>query len=84
MLQLTDNPVIAGVISIANSAILTVVVRAFARRYGHVAKPKSDRWHKKPTAMLGGVAIAAATLVGYLAFVPKNTQPIGSIFICAL
>lgn len=74
MLQPTDNPVIAGVISIAISAILTILVREFARRYGHVAKPKSDRWHKKPTAMLGGVAIAAATLIGYLVFVPKNTQ----------
>lgn len=74
MLQPTDNPVIAGVISIAISAVLTIVVREFARRYGHVAKPKSDRWHKKPTAMLGGVAIAAATFIGYLAFVPKNTQ----------
>ena len=64
MLQPTDNPLIAGVISIAISAILTILVREFARRYGHVAKPKSDRWHKKPTAMLGGVEIAAATLIG--------------------
>jgi UDP-GlcNAc:undecaprenyl-phosphate GlcNAc-1-phosphate transferase len=36
---------------------LTPLVRAFARRYGFVAVPKTDRWHKKPTAMLGGVAI---------------------------
>jgi UDP-GlcNAc:undecaprenyl-phosphate GlcNAc-1-phosphate transferase len=37
--------------------ILTPLVRAAARRFGFVAAPKSDRWHKKPTAMLGGVAI---------------------------
>jgi len=37
--------------------ILTPLVRAVARRVGFVAAPKTDRWHKKPTAMLGGVAI---------------------------
>jgi len=37
--------------------VLTPLVRALARRRGIVAQPKSDRWHKKPTPMLGGVAI---------------------------
>jgi UDP-GlcNAc:undecaprenyl-phosphate/decaprenyl-phosphate GlcNAc-1-phosphate transferase len=37
--------------------ILTPLVRSVARRFGFVAAPKTDRWHKKPTAMLGGVAI---------------------------
>lgn len=74
MLQFGENPLISGVISILISAMLTVAVRAFARKYGHVAKPKSDRWHKRPTAMLGGVAIALATLIGYIAFVPKTTE----------
>ena len=40
---------------------LTPVVRALARRNGMVAAPKSDRWHSQPTAMLGGVAIFAAS-----------------------
>jgi len=39
------------------SAVLTFVVRALARRRGIVAQPKDDRWHRKPTAMMGGVAI---------------------------
>ncbi len=54
---------------------LTPVVRAVARRLGMVAKPKTDRWHKQPTAMLGGVAIWAAVVLSYIAFIPKT--PIG-------
>jgi UDP-GlcNAc:undecaprenyl-phosphate GlcNAc-1-phosphate transferase len=52
-------------------AFLTPLVRSLARRRGFVATPKKDRWHQKPTAMLGGVAIFAATLV-FLAFVPQT------------
>src|SRR6185295_7666249 len=48
---------------------LTPVVQIVARRYGMVAKPKTDRWHKKPTAMYGGVAIWVAVIVSYLVFI---------------
>ena len=48
--------------------ILTPLVRAFARRYGFIAVPKTDRWHKKPTAMLGGVVIWLTVLIIYFAF----------------
>ncbi|MBA2524820.1 MAG: hypothetical protein H0V18_03410 [Pyrinomonadaceae bacterium] len=54
---------------------LTPVVRAVARRLGMVAKPKTDRWHKQPTAMLGGMAIWAAVVISYVTFIPKT--PIG-------
>ncbi|MDQ3473572.1 MAG: undecaprenyl/decaprenyl-phosphate alpha-N-acetylglucosaminyl 1-phosphate transferase, partial [Acidobacteriota bacterium] len=47
---------------------LTPIVRAFARRIGLVAKPKTDRWHKKPTAMLGGLAIWLSVVIPYLLF----------------
>ena len=53
--------------------ILTPLVRTFARRYGVVAKPKIDRWHKKPTAMLGGVAIALSVFLGVFVFAPHTT-----------
>lgn len=53
--------------------ILTPLVRAVARRTGLVAKPKSDRWHKKPTAMLGGVAIWLSVVTSYLLFFRPNT-----------
>jgi UDP-GlcNAc:undecaprenyl-phosphate GlcNAc-1-phosphate transferase len=48
--------------------ILTPVVRAVARRFGFVAVPKTDRWHKKPTAMLGGVAIWLSVVITSLLF----------------
>jgi UDP-GlcNAc:undecaprenyl-phosphate/decaprenyl-phosphate GlcNAc-1-phosphate transferase len=54
---------------------LTPIVRAAARRLGMVANPKSDRWHKQATAMLGGVAIWAAVVISYIAFIPRT--PIG-------
>jgi UDP-GlcNAc:undecaprenyl-phosphate GlcNAc-1-phosphate transferase len=47
--------------------VLTPLVRAFARRRGFVARPVADRWHKQPTAMLGGVAIFVATVIGIAA-----------------
>lgn len=51
---------------------LTPIVRAFARRMGLVAKPKSDRWHKKPTAMLGGIAIWLSVIIAYLLYFRPN------------
>ena len=53
--------------------VLTPVVRMFARRYGAVAGPKTDRWHKRPTAMLGGIAIWLSVLVSIEFFVPHTT-----------
>jgi len=43
--------------------VLTPLVRAFARRFGFIAVPKTDRWHKKPTAMLGGAAIWLSVII---------------------
>jgi UDP-GlcNAc:undecaprenyl-phosphate GlcNAc-1-phosphate transferase len=37
--------------------ILTPVVRTLARQWKLVAQPKQDRWHQRPTAMFGGVAM---------------------------
>ncbi|MEP6741814.1 MAG: glycosyl transferase [bacterium] len=52
---------------------LTPPVRLLARRLGMVAKPKTDRWHKKPTAMLGGVAIWLSVTVSYFFFIRPHT-----------
>ena len=48
--------------ALAGSLALTPVCRYVAKRAGYVAAPTADRWHKKPTALLGGVAISVATL----------------------
>ena len=60
-------------VSFALAAALTPVVRRLARRWGFVAKPKTDRWHKRPTAMMGGVAIWLAAITTYLILVPHTS-----------
>lgn len=74
MFEVTKNPFFVAAASLFFSLLATMAVRLFARKYGFVAKPKSDRWHKRPTAMLGGVAIFAATLVVYFTFVPRTRE----------
>src|SRR3989440_9422542 len=60
-------------VSFALALALTPVVRSLARRWGFVAKPKIDRWHKRPTAMMGGVAIWLAVITTYLTLVPHTS-----------
>jgi UDP-GlcNAc:undecaprenyl-phosphate GlcNAc-1-phosphate transferase len=60
--------------ALALSLALTPLVRAFARRYDIIAKPRSDRFSRRPTAMMGGVAIYLAVLVAYLLFVPHTRE----------
>jgi len=74
MPQIFAQPFIAGTVGLLLAVLLTYAVRAFAHRVGQVAKPKSDRWHKRPTAMLGGVGIYLASIAGYLIFVPKSSE----------
>jgi UDP-GlcNAc:undecaprenyl-phosphate/decaprenyl-phosphate GlcNAc-1-phosphate transferase len=49
-------------IAFAASLALTLLVRIVARRFGLVAKPRADRWHKKPTALYGGIGIFVSFL----------------------
>ena len=85
MFQIVQNPIMIGCIAFVLAMLSTLVVRSAAGRFGFVAKPKSDRWHKRPTAMLGGVAIFAATLAVYGLFVPKTYESLvvigGSAFL---
>src|SRR3569832_1559412 len=59
----SPRTLLAVAASFCLALILTPVVRYFARRFGFVAVPKTDRWHKKPTAMLGGVAIWLSVVI---------------------
>jgi len=60
--------VVAGlfvlVVSCAAGLLVTPRVRSVGLRMGLMATPTTDRWHQRPTALLGGVAIVLATLVG--------------------
>ena len=46
------------------SVVGTYVVRCLGLRYGWVAPPREDRWHKKATALHGGVGFYPAFLLG--------------------
>jgi len=74
MLQIPANPSVVAVTSFVLAIALTLLVRKFAGKYNFVAKPKIDRWHKKPTAMMGGIAIYLTTVSASLFFLwpPSN------------
>jgi UDP-GlcNAc:undecaprenyl-phosphate/decaprenyl-phosphate GlcNAc-1-phosphate transferase len=62
------------------SLILTFVVRAASQRFGMTARPRADRWHSRPTALFGGVAIFGAFLVSIL-LVPVPALPGRNLFL---
>ena len=76
MFQISSSPFVIALISCVLAAALTYAVREAAQKFGFVAKPKLDRWHKKPTAMFGGIAIYAATVLIYLALVPRTSESV--------
>ena len=80
MLSFTQNPFVIAFISFAVSAALTYAVREIAQKKGFVAKPKTDRWHKRPTALLGGVAIYLATILVFALFVAPQTETLVILF----
>ncbi len=47
---------------------LTPLVRANAIKRGWVAKPRKERWHKKTTALTGGISIYVASALPLLYF----------------
>ena len=63
--------ILASVSTLLLGVFLTVAARAASHRFGWVAGPRQDRWHQKPTALLGGVGIYFAFVVGFLIFAPK-------------
>ena len=72
MLDLVIPFAVAFLLSLA----LVPVARAIARKVGAVAQPKGDRWHRRPTALFGGVAIAFSVTVCALAFDGVRSQPV--------
>lgn len=44
------------------SLFLTPLVRRVAIKHSLIAYPRADRWHKHPTALLGGISIYGAVL----------------------
>ena len=72
MLSFAKDPYVVVAVSFILGLVMTFAVRRFAWKYDFVARPKSDRWHNRPTAMLGGAAIFLATLGSFVLFVPMT------------
>jgi UDP-GlcNAc:undecaprenyl-phosphate/decaprenyl-phosphate GlcNAc-1-phosphate transferase len=70
-------------IAFAASVLATFAVRAAARRLKLVAKPRPDRWHRKPTALFGGVGIFAGFLAAYLVRRPAAMDGDVLLAVCA-
>ncbi|MFC1667542.1 hypothetical protein ACFL0P_06790 [Candidatus Omnitrophota bacterium] len=62
------------------SILLTPIVRKIAVKFGYVDRPKEDRWHKKETALFGGVAIFTSFIISYIIFAKPGTESLGIIF----
>jgi UDP-GlcNAc:undecaprenyl-phosphate GlcNAc-1-phosphate transferase len=60
---------------------LTPLMAAFARRRGLVVQPRPDRWHRKPTPILGGLAMTLAVLA-VLAIALPHTTSFAVLMVC--
>lgn len=76
-----DYPLILGVSALIAAATTPVFALA-ARRFGLIVQPRSDRWHSRPTPMLGGAAMALAVL-SVLGFAVGANQTTVALILCA-
>src|SRR3954471_10759638 len=72
MLQYVAQAALGFLLSLA----LVPLCRMAATRFGYVAKPRADRWHGRPTALLGGVAIATTVLGLHAAVIGVTGAPV--------
>lgn len=52
----------------ALSLIFTPIVRTAAFKFGLISYPRAERWHKHPTALLGGISIYLASVISAFVF----------------
>ncbi len=62
----------------AVAVALTPLVRRLARRFGYVAAPQADRWHRAPTALLGGIAVFGGAAVSVVSL-PQWSGPMVAV-----
>ncbi len=58
------------------SLALVPLCRLIATRAGRVAHPREDRWHRRPVAMFGGVAIGVTLFSGAAVFGLVTRMPV--------
>lgn len=60
-----SRPLAPGLGAFLIAVALTPLVIRLARRMGWVAEPREDRWHERPTALMGGIAIWTGATAGW-------------------
>jgi len=72
--EVLQNPVqlLPVAVAFVLSVVLTPVVRTVARHRNLVARPSSDRWHKQPTALFGGIALFQSVVTVSLIWGPQT------------
>jgi len=70
-------PTGALILAFAVSVVATPLVIRLARRRGFVSHPKADRWHSRPTPLLGGIAIYLGIVASTLTFSPISREMTG-------
>jgi UDP-GlcNAc:undecaprenyl-phosphate GlcNAc-1-phosphate transferase len=63
-----EQLIAALVFGFAAAVGLVPLCRLVAQRLNCVARPSGERWHKRPTPLLGGAAIIAAVGIGAVIF----------------
>ena len=62
--------------ALALSLLLVPIARYVAVRFGFVARPRADRWHRRPVALFGGAAIAASMFACAVVFHVAREIPV--------
>lgn len=63
---LTESVWVASAVAFIGSLLLMPLVIRLAHRQGWVAQPKADRWHERPTALMGGIGIFFAATLAFV------------------
>jgi UDP-GlcNAc:undecaprenyl-phosphate GlcNAc-1-phosphate transferase len=66
--------VLIPAVSFGLTALLVPLVCRLASRWGYVAQPNKERWHKRPTPTLGGVTFFLGFLVPALLLSPNPSS----------
>lgn len=63
------------------SFCLTPIIIKISNKCGFIVEPREDRWHKKPTALYGGIGIFLAFIIPFIIFIPLDKVAIG-VLVC--
>jgi UDP-GlcNAc:undecaprenyl-phosphate GlcNAc-1-phosphate transferase len=89
MLAMIWLVVVPFLAALALSLVLVPVARLVSLRFRLVAPPREDRWHQRPVALFGGVAMAVSLFSSAIAFhiaweLPAVTLAAAAMFIVGL